>query len=127
VTVARVVDASALAALLFGEPEADDVARWIEDSRLLAPHLLDFELASVCWKKCRRDPDRTAHFTASFALGLRLPIERTGVDHSEALELALATGLTAYDASYLWLSRSLGAELVTLDRELAHAAAKLAT
>jgi hypothetical protein len=29
--------------------------------------------------------------------------------------------LTAYDASYLWLARMLGGELVTLDRKLAAA------
>ncbi len=40
----------------------------------------------------------------------------------EVVSLALATGLTAYDASYLWLARLLGAELVTLDRRLAAAA-----
>ena len=57
----KVVDASAVAALLFGEPEADAVAA--------------------------------------------------------------ATGLTSYDASYLWVARRLGAELVTLDRQLEKAAA----
>jgi predicted nucleic acid-binding protein len=35
--------------------------------------------------------------------------------------LAAKTGLTAYDASYLWLSQRLGAPLVTLDRKLARA------
>jgi predicted nucleic acid-binding protein len=43
------------------------------------------------------------------------------VDHPRILDLAEATGLTAYDASYLWLARALGAELVTLDRKLAAA------
>jgi predicted nucleic acid-binding protein len=34
----------------------------------------------------------------------------------------LRTGLTAYDAAYLWLARHLDAELVTLDTELQRAA-----
>ena len=34
---------------------------------------------------------------------------------------AAATGLTAYDASYLWLTRQLDADLVTLDQQLARA------
>ena len=42
---------------------------------------------------------------------------------NEILEIALTTGLTAYDASYLWLARQLAAELVTLDKELRQAAA----
>jgi uncharacterized protein with PIN domain len=44
----RVVDASALAALLFGEPEAESSAIQLADSRLVAPSLLGFELANVC-------------------------------------------------------------------------------
>ena len=33
----------------------------------------------------------------------------------------VATGLTAYDATYLWLAKHLDAELVTLDGELGNA------
>lgn len=40
----------------------------------------------------------------------RLAVDEVAVDHHAALELAAATGLTAYDASYLWLARQLGAE-----------------
>jgi uncharacterized protein with PIN domain len=36
----KVVDASALAALLFGEPEAEAVAGRLGDARLAAPSLL---------------------------------------------------------------------------------------
>jgi predicted nucleic acid-binding protein len=46
VTDPKVVDASALAALLFAEPEADSIAQ-LEGARLVAPSLLDFELANV--------------------------------------------------------------------------------
>lgn len=38
------------------------------------------------------------------------------MDQDEALALALETGLTHYDASYLWPARELGADLVTLDK-----------
>ncbi len=52
-----------------------------------------------------------------------LAIETLAVDIAGIIELAEATGLTAYDASYLWLARRLGGELITLDRQLAKAAA----
>jgi predicted nucleic acid-binding protein len=42
----------------------------------------------------------------------------------EVLELAESEGITAYDASYLWLARLLNLELVTLDGGLATAAAR---
>jgi predicted nucleic acid-binding protein len=118
VTAVKVVDASALAALLFGEPEAEDVARRLDGARLGAPGLLDFELANVCVVKCRRHPHQREALLVAFQLRHRLAIQEIAVDHAAVLEIALATGLTAYDASYLWLARQLGAELVTLDKRL---------
>ena len=56
--VVKIVDASALAALLFGEPEADAVAVGLQDASLIAPALLGFEIANVRLKKMRRNPDR---------------------------------------------------------------------
>lgn len=51
----------------------------------------------------------------------RLKVEIVAVDPPGVLDLAETTGLTAYDTSYLWVARSIGAELVTLDRKLAAA------
>jgi predicted nucleic acid-binding protein len=118
----KVVDASALAALLFGEPEAEAIASRLGDARLVAPALLGFELTNVCLIKSRRHPEQRSSLTAAFGLRTRLAVEEVAVDHEGALELSLTTGLTAYDASYLWLTRQLGAELVTLDKQLATAA-----
>ena len=117
-----VVDASALAALLFGEPEAENVARRLEGVCLAAPVLLGFELANVCLIKGRRHPEQRDQLVAAMRLRGRLKIEEYAVDYDAALSLAMGTGLTAYDASYLWLARRLEAELVTLDRKLSAAA-----
>lgn len=121
-TDVKVVDASALAALLFGEPEADLVAGQFDGARHVAPSLLAFELANVCLVKCRRHPDQREALLAAFDLRDRLAVEEIAVDHAGALGIALNTGLTAYDASYLWLARQLGAELVTLDKALGRVA-----
>ncbi|MHB8529918.1 MAG: PIN domain-containing protein, partial [Caulobacteraceae bacterium] len=59
----------------------------------------------------------------SFALRERFDIQELTVDQDAVVRLAAKTGLSTYDASYLWLSRRHGAELVTLDRRLADAAA----
>ena len=122
-TGVKVVDTSALAAILFGEPEAEAVVTRIGEARLVAPTLLAFELANVCLVKCRRNPDRRESLLLAFALRTRFALEEAVVDHAEALALAEASGLTVYDASYLWLARRLGVPLVTLDKALARAAA----
>jgi len=123
VTGVKVIDASALAALVFAEPEAGEVASRLEGARLAAPSFVDFELANVCLTKMRREPGKRDDVRAAFRLGQRMKVETVAVDHSAVLDLAEATGLTAYDASYLWLARALDAELVTLDRKLAAVAA----
>jgi predicted nucleic acid-binding protein len=120
--VVKVVDASALAALLFGEPEAEAIAGRLDNARLVAPALLAFELANVCLIKARRHPEQKPALMPAFRLRGRLGVEEVAVDHNSALKVAAATGLTAYDASYLWLSQQLGAELVTLDQQLSKAA-----
>jgi predicted nucleic acid-binding protein len=118
----EVVDASALAALLFDEPEGERVVGRLGAARLVAPALLDFELGSICLKKTRLHPERRAAFRLALALRSRLPIDILPIELGEVVPLAEATGLSAYDASYLWLVRRLGAGLITLDRKLAAAA-----
>ena len=121
----KVVDASALGALLFGEPAADTVAARLRGSRLVAPSLLGYELTSICLKKIRGNPEERAHLLTALATWGQMGIEIVAVDHLAALPLAEDCGLTSYDASYLWLARQLGGELVTLDRPLGRAAAAL--
>ncbi len=61
---------------------------------------------------------------AGFELFGRMEITQTAVDLTEAIVLAEKKKLTVYDATYLWLAEKLGAELVTLDKTLAKAAAE---
>ena len=58
---------------------------------------------------------------AASSLADRLVLETVAVDHGAALDLAEAKRFASCDASYLWLARALGGELVTLDRKLAAA------
>jgi predicted nucleic acid-binding protein len=119
----KVVDASALAALLFGEREGAVIAERLQDAELIAPALLPFEIANTCVKKMRRQPDRREALLAAFGMLQRMEVGIVEVDHGEVLSLAERSTLTAYDASYLWLARRMGYELVTLDRRLAAAEA----
>src|SRR5438132_5161017 len=103
----KVVDASALAALLFDEPEAGAVADRLEDGNLVAPALLSFEIASVCLKKLRSSPQQRETLLAAFALYAGMPIKIVEVNHADAVQLAEALGLSSYDAAYLWLAQML--------------------
>jgi predicted nucleic acid-binding protein len=119
----RIVDASALAALLFGEPEAEAVVVRLGDGSLVAPALLGFEITSVCLKKLRRNPEQRNALLAALSMYDRMSIEIVEVDYADTLQLAEAFGLSSYDAAYLWLAQTLSADLVTLDRRLQAAGA----
>jgi predicted nucleic acid-binding protein len=121
----KVVDASALAAIIFKEPEREKVAHRLEGARLVAPALLGFEIVNACLTKLRRHAELRASILQAYLLQGELMIESAEVDHAGVFIMAEQFRLTGYDASYLWLARRLSSELVTLDRPLGRAAAAL--
>jgi predicted nucleic acid-binding protein len=67
----------------------------------------------------RAAPNEVQVLLRAFSLLDELSIEIEAVELQEAIILAHHARLSLYDASYLWLARELGAELVTLDDKLA--------
>ncbi len=113
-----VVDASVLAAWVFRERNAQDAHGLIQGQDLHAPRLLAYELANIARTKSLRDPQKAADIEASLADAMAMDIHWHEVDHVAVLRLAMATGLSTYDASYLWLARTLAVPLVTFDERL---------
>ncbi len=94
----------------------------LKDTEIYAPPLLGYELTSIARKKAMRYPELKEKILAALEIGLGLDISWTEVEHLEVLRLALDTGLTTYDASYLYLSRALKIPLTTFDEKLAEKA-----
>ncbi len=122
-----VIDASAMAALVFQESEAASVRDRLDGAAVFAPSLLRDELANVAWKKARRQPADAVRILGALSVALDRDWGMTWreVEAADVVMLAVATGLTSYDASYLWLAGTLGADLVTLDARIAEASARL--
>lgn len=118
---ARVVDASAIAAMLFAEPDADVVAKELEGKELCAPSLLPYELASVAHGKAVAVPAMADRIVDALGLFSRMGIRLVDVDPVHALHTAHATALSTYDAAYLALARDLDLPLTTLDARLRRA------
>jgi predicted nucleic acid-binding protein len=117
-----VIDASAAAAVVFHEPDAASVVARVRDAQLVAPRLLEYELAHTAVKKMRRHAESAGLVREGLAgfLADDFDIYWSDVDLQAVFELALDSGLTAYDASYLWLALHLDADLISLDRRLEH-------
>jgi predicted nucleic acid-binding protein len=118
-----VVDCSALAAVLFDEPERDTAALAMAGKSLFAPDLLNHEMASVALKKSAAGHTELAR--QALADLAALEITRCRVDVVVQFELAERTGLTAYDAAYLQLALDIRAPLATFDQKLGKIAATL--
>ena len=88
------------------------------------PRSSTVEMASICLKKIRAAIDPRDVILKMYAAYGSAVIQREAVMMTEVIALAERTGLSAYDACYLWLARHLGAELVTLDEKLGKAAAR---
>jgi uncharacterized protein with PIN domain len=82
----KVVDASALAALLFADPEAETIANRLEGARLATP-LLDFELANVCLIKDSAPAKPTGSLRTAFRLADRLRVETVAVGQAASMEV----------------------------------------
>ncbi|MFV3128406.1 type II toxin-antitoxin system VapC family toxin [Niveispirillum sp. KHB5.9] len=123
----KVIDASAIAALLFGEPEGQTIAGLLKGCGLVAPKLLRYEIGNICWKKIRRTPSQRDALEAAFDLFTRLRVDYRPIDAIEVLAMATAKHLTFYDATYVWLAKAHGLELVTLDKPLGLKASSMVT
>ena len=119
---ALVVDASAIAALLFGEESGPEIAARLKGKALFAPTLLRYEIASVGLKKPVERPDLDPLLTKALSLFLSLDIREVQVPPTGLPDLARKMGLTTYDAAYLWLAQTLSSGLVSLDTRLSAAA-----
>ena len=117
-----VIDASVFGAIVFNEPEKANAEALVVNRDVYAPFLLAFEITNVARTKIVRNPSERLAISIALAAALRSEIHWTEVDFNKTLLLAVETGLTAYDASYLYLAQTLGMPLATFDRKLGSAA-----
>jgi predicted nucleic acid-binding protein len=114
-----VVDASAVAALLFNQRSTVRLReRLAEETALHAPHLLDLEVTQVLRRALRRGHLTEAGATARLADLEALRLLRYPHDPFLKRIWELRASLTAYDAAYVALAEALAAPLITLDRPL---------
>ena len=119
---AVVCDASALAAMIFGESGSAEAHFLTRSRRLLAPTLLRYEMAHIAVRKLAFALDEAPRAQKAFAAGLRVPVRLVEPSWPAVVELARTNGVSAYDASYLQVALALHVPLATLDRRLAQVA-----
>lgn len=119
------VDASVAVKLYLAEPLAAEAVALFgqlanNTTRFHVPDLFYIECANIFWKYARRGAYAPARMAADFSALQTLPLQRVPTYDlaADALRLALARDITAYDACYAVLAQRLGMPLITADQRL---------
>ena len=129
---AFVLDASVTAAWLMPDEASEQTRRLYAMIRRdqvepQAPNIWQWECANILANGVRRGRIPTAAIEGLWAVleAVRHRVELHDLappQHKAALGIAMDAGLSAYDAGYMWLARSLNLPLATFDRKLLEAA-----
>ncbi len=115
-----VVDTNVMTSLVVdGQDAVDSAALLVKDAEWAAPGILLSELRNVLLGFVRRGdltPDQAKAMCDDASLVLAGRIIRVG--GSRVIDTALECGLTAYDAEFVVLARTLGIPLATSDRAI---------
>jgi len=117
-----VIDASVLAPALGDDgPDGDRARARLRGERLVAPQLIDLEVASV-WRRQVAAGVMDAR-RADLALDDLVSIPMRRAPHGALLPRCwqLRDNVTMYDAAYIALAEALAASLLTADRRLSRA------
>ena len=115
-----VADANVVAALYFEGVDTEDARRLLEcDGDWLVPELWQHEMLNIAASYAKFTQTSLArvavvweHAAAQFGSRMR------PVNMMETLRLAAKSGISAYDAQYVFLAQELGVWLVTQDKKL---------
>lgn len=123
----RVVDSSAVLALLLREQNGPGVVKAIErEDSLMAPALLPYEVANALQVAVRRKRIAPEEVDRCIGRHLQLPwafeMQTSELRLSAIGRLASVHGLSAYDAAYLELAMHRSCAIVSLDASLRAAA-----
>ena len=117
-----VVDASLVIKWFVPEVDSDAARRWLDASHdYLAPDLLFPETGNTVWKKVRRgelSPDDGQQLATDLSVIAVEAVSMRGL-LPDAHALALRTGITVYDATYLALAVRLETQVITGDDRFA--------
>ena len=115
-----VADTNVVLQFVVGDDGSDDAALlYSEDPVWAAPTILVSELRNVLLGFVRRGTLGPDHVKSMCDDAARMLGDRIDdVPHDRVIDTALECGLTAYDAEFVVLARTLGVHLATSDREI---------
>ncbi|MFA5203818.1 MAG: type II toxin-antitoxin system VapC family toxin [Lentisphaeria bacterium] len=117
-----VIDVSAILAVIIGEPERDRVVEFTAGHTLVGPGSIPWEIGNAFSSMLKQHRVSLEAAKNGLAIFKSIPIRLLTVNLENAVSIAHATNLYAYDAYFLDCATRHAAPLLTLDRPLRRAA-----
>jgi predicted nucleic acid-binding protein len=120
-----VIDASAILAVIVNEPERDRVVELTSGHNLVGPGSIPWEIGNAFSSMLKQERLSLKQARRGLAIFQSVPLRYLAVDLDNAVSIAHANNLYAYDAYFLDCASRHAAPLLTLDRSLKRAAEKV--
>lgn len=120
-----VSDTNILLAVIFNEPEKDNIIQLTSGNEAIAPEILPYEVGNALSAMIKRK-----QITQKEALNAQkaindIPVRLMSIDISQALKLAIDFNIYAYDAYFLQCAINQSCPLLTLDKGMKKVAKEL--
>ena len=120
-----VIDASAILAVIVDEPERDRLVEMTAGHNLVGPGSIPWEIGNAFSSMLKQHRLSLKDAKQGLAIFQSVPIRYLAVDLENAISIAHASNLYAYDAYFLDCASRHAAPLLTLDQPLKRAADKI--
>lgn len=120
-----VSDTNILLAVVFNEPEKDDIVQLTSGNEAIAPEIMPYEVGNALSAMVKRK--QITHKEALQALQSvnTIPVRLMSIDITQALKLAIDFNIYAYDAYFLQCAINQSCPLLTLDKRMIKVAKEL--
>lgn len=120
-----VSDTNIFLAVVLDEPEKDHLIRITSGVDVSAPEILPYEIGNALSAMLKRGQISGKEALAAQQAANEIPVRLLAIDIGEALKLAMAFNIYAYDAYFLQCALALSSPLITLDNRMKKVAAEL--
>jgi predicted nucleic acid-binding protein len=117
--VRRLVDASAIIAVIGEEPDGSKVIEITKGSIIVFPYVVQIEILNALTRMMRKKTITKEGMLKALHSFQQLPIEFMNIDSDRVIEIAWNYKIYAYEACYLEVAQRLNLSLITFDAGMA--------
>ena len=119
------VDANIYLAVILDEPEKKRIVELTQNSELVSPLVLPYEIGNALSSMFKRDRLTKVQVLNCFNIYNTIPVRLVDVDIKAALQIAFDFNIYAYDAYYLEIAKRFKFNLLSLDMKMISVASEM--